>query len=30
MGKMQQNAGYQTTFVTDEVKPDQELWGGGY
>ena len=30
MGKMKRNAGYQTTFVPDEVEPDQELWGGAY
>ena len=30
MGKMKQNAGYQTTFAPDEVEPDQALWGGVY
>ena len=30
MGKIKKNAGYQTTFVPDEVEPDWALWGGGY
>ena len=28
--KIKKNVGYQTTFVPDEVEPDQALWDGGY